>query len=259
LALAVALLAAGEILWLSAQRHLCPLPWTVYVGTALVVSSNWAGYLAGSGPPLGLFGWPLAALGAAVVLIFVAEIGRFSAPGHVTERLAVAVLTVTYVGVFMSFVVQLRFLGNGAWGIAAIASLVIVDKMADTGAYTVGRFIGRHPMAPTLSPGKTIEGACGGLLFACLGSAVMFYWLLPLMVAPAPAAAPGWGWIVFALLVAGAGMLGDLAESLLKRDAGCKDSSPWMPGFGGVLDVIDSLLMAAPAAYLCWALGLVGP
>jgi phosphatidate cytidylyltransferase len=59
------------------------------------------------------------------------------------------------------------------------------------------------------------------------------------------------------LIVGIAGMLGDLAESLLKRDAGKKDSSPWMPGFGGVLDVLDSILFAAPVAYLCWAMGLV--
>jgi phosphatidate cytidylyltransferase len=77
---------------------------------------------------------------------------------------------------------------------------------------------------------------------------------------PAPniAAAPAWGWLAYGLIVGVAGMLGDLAESLIKRDLGRKDSSDWMPGFGGVLDVLDSILFAAPVAYLCWALGLVG-
>jgi phosphatidate cytidylyltransferase len=70
---------------------------------------------------------------------------------------------------------------------------------------------------------------------------------------------PWWGWIAFGLLVGGAGMVGDLAESLLKRDVGRKDSSTWMPGFGGVLDVLDSLLLSAPVAWACWAFGLVGP
>ena len=71
------------------------------------------------------------------------------------------------------------------------------------------------------------------------------------------AATEPWRWIVFGLAVGAAGLLGDLAESLLKRDAGRKDSSPWMPGFGGVLDLLDSILFAAPVAYLCWATGLV--
>ena len=64
--------------------------------------------------------------------------------------------------------------------------------------------------------------------------------------------------LLFGLLVAAAGMLGDLAESLIKRDVGCKDSSTWMPGFGGVLDILDSVLLAAPVAWICWAMGLVG-
>ena len=67
-----------------------------------------------------------------------------------------------------------------------------------------------------------------------------------------------WGWIVFGLLVGAAGMVGDLAESLLKRDVGVKDSSTWMPGFGGVLDILDSLLLSAPVAWFCWATGIVG-
>ena len=69
--------------------------------------------------------------------------------------------------------------------------------------------------------------------------------------------APG-GWLVFGLAMGIAGIVGDLAESLLKRNVGVKDSSSWMPGFGGVLDILDSLLLSAPIAWLCWALGVVG-
>ena len=71
-------------------------------------------------------------------------------------------------------------------------------------------------------------------------------------------AGPASGWFIFGLLMGAVGMLGDLAESLLKRDVGCKDSSAWMPGFGGVLDILDSLLLSAPIAWLCWSLGIVG-
>ena len=69
---------------------------------------------------------------------------------------------------------------------------------------------------------------------------------------------PWWGWILFGLLVGTVGLMGDLAESMLKRDVGRKDSSTWLPGLGGVLDVLDSILLAAPFAWACWALGLVG-
>jgi phosphatidate cytidylyltransferase len=161
---------------------------------------------------------------------------------------------VVYVGLLLDFVVLLRL----AYGVAALASLVIVVKMADTGAYAVGRLLGRHKMAPVLSPGKTWEGAVGALLLASAASWATFAWLVP---AAAPDdLAPGMpgGWLVFGLLIGVMGMLGDLAESLLKRDAGLKDSSRWMPGFGGVLDLLDSILLAAPAAYACWALGVVG-
>ena len=129
--------------------------------------------------------------------------------------------------------------------------------MGDTGAYTVGRLIGRHKMAPSISPGKTVEGALGAFLFACLGSWLTFRWIVPFLPEGA-GPGPWYGWLLFGVLVGGAGMLGDLAESLLKRDVGVKDSSTWMPGFGGVLDILDSLLLSAPVAWFCWAFGLVG-
>ncbi len=137
-------------------------------------------------------------------------------------------------------------------------SLVVVVKMGDIGAYTVGRLIGRHKMAPRLSPGKTWEGLSGGLVFACVGSCAIFGWLVPWMRLEA-AESGIIGWIVYGLLVGLAGVLGDLSVSLLKRDAGRKDSSQWIPGFGGVLDLLDSILIAAPAAYVLWVTGLVGP
>ncbi|HBO45263.1 MAG TPA: CDP-archaeol synthase [Planctomycetaceae bacterium] len=173
-----------------------------------------------------------------------------------------------YVGLMLAFVVRMRL----GWGVGAVASLIIVVKMGDTGAYTVGRLFGRHKLAPVLSPGKTIEGAAGAIVFATVGAWVSFAWLVPAMaqgsaVSTATAATTGmaattagigWGWLVYGPLVGMAGLLGDLAESLLKRDAGRKDSSTWMPGFGGVLDILDSILLGAPVAYVLWASGVVG-
>jgi phosphatidate cytidylyltransferase len=77
---------------------------------------------------------------------------------------------------------------------------------------------------------------------------------LPLAI-PLDVGQQPWSWLVFGPFVGVAGMAGDLAESLLKRDAGVKDSSTWLPGFGGLLDLLDSILFAAPVAYLCWLLG----
>ncbi len=165
------------------------------------------------------------------------------------------ILAVLYVGMMLYSAVSLRMLH----GIGAVAAWIIVVKMGDSGAYFIGRSFGRHKLAPHLSPGKTIEGAIGGLASACLGSWLAFQFLVP-YCSPSSDYTPGpwWGWIVFGLLVGAAGMMGDLVESLLKRDAGRKDSSTWMPGFGGVLDILDSLLLSAPVAWFCWASGMVG-
>ncbi len=253
LALALSVLASSEMLWLFASRNLRPLAWPIYLGNALAVIANWAPHFTLLGKEMGPFGWPMAALALGLIGAFVGEMRRYTGPGRVTEQLASAVLALAYVGLLLSFVIQLRLFG-GVWGMPALLSLVIVVKMCDTGAYTVGRLIGRHKMTPLLSPGKTIEGLCGGLAFACFGSWVAFQWLFPQLTGGASRAAPEWGWLAFGLLVGLAGVIGDLAESLLKRDLGQKNSSSWMPGFGGVLDVLDSILLAAPVAYLCWTL-----
>ena len=257
LALMLAWLGSGEFLGLVSARGFKPAAAVVYGGSLLVVASNAVPMWWGDAR-LGALGWPLAALGVAVLAAFAAEMRRYERPGEVVERLALAVLGVCYVGLLLSFAAQLRLLGPScSWGVPAIASLVIVVKMSDIGAYTVGRLFGRHKMAPVLSPGKTWEGAAGGLVFACLGSWAALHLLFPRMTDQTPRL--DWAWLLYGLLVGGAGMLGDLAESLIKRDVGRKDSSDWLPGFGGVLDLLDSVLLAAPVALLCWKLGLVGP
>ncbi|HEV7225791.1 MAG TPA: phosphatidate cytidylyltransferase [Pirellulales bacterium] len=254
LALLLAGLAGDEMLRLMRSGNLRPLAWPIHAGNALLIAANYAPQALAAGDPLGPFGWLMLASAAGVMLAFVAEMRRYSGPGRVTEHLGAAVLAQAYIGLMLSFMIQLRLLG----GMAALLSLVIVVKMCDTGAYAVGRLAGRHKMTPLLSPGKTFEGLAGGLAFACFGSWLAFEHLVPWMFpGGASRAAPAWGWLAYGLLVGSAGVIGDLAESLLKRDAGQKNSSDWMPGFGGVLDILDSVLLAAPVAYLCWALGLV--
>jgi phosphatidate cytidylyltransferase len=122
-----------------------------------------------------------------------------------------------------------------------------VVKAADVGAYATGHLIGRHKLIAWLSPGKTIEGFIGGLVVAAIVAAL----ILTPPINPSftrPQA------LFVGLVLGGIGQLGDLLESLLKRDAGVKDSGK-LPGFGGLLDLLDSPLLAAPAAY--WLLKLI--
>ncbi|MBN1854088.1 MAG: CDP-archaeol synthase [Pirellulales bacterium] len=184
--------------------------------------------------------------------------------GETTVQLALATFVTVYVGGLLGFLVLLRMLPNESmrndWGLLALISMLCVVKLGDTGAYTVGRLIGRHKLAPRLSPGKTWEGAAGGLIASCLGAWITLILVPDWLGWTSEGMRTSWpAWSAYGLLVGFSGMLGDLAESLLKRDVGVKDSSAWLPGFGGVLDLLDSILFAAPVAFLFWYWGLVGP
>ncbi len=176
---------------------------------------------------------------------FLVEMWDFRGPHRIAERIGQTLLVVFYLGVLPSFFLQLRWLP--AQATLALALTVFVPKGNDIGAYFTGKFLtgrvlGRTPMTPLLSPKKTWQGAIGGMLAGC-AVAVGIATLGPVLPTTLSA-------VLFGLTVGVAGMFGDLAESLLKRDRQTKDASASVPGFGGVLDVIDSLLFAAPVAYL---------
>lgn len=251
LAVLLTVAATKEMLWMLGDRT-ATLAWPAYAGNVCMVL---AAATTACGDVHQLLAWPAFVLALAMACVFVAEMARYRQPGGTSERLGLAMLVLTYVGLYMVFVVALRFVAPDPAGILALASLVIVVKMCDTGAYTIGRLAGRHKLAPLLSPGKTIEGACGGLIWGVAAPVLVFVYLVPAL--GGPAAASWWRWAVYGALVAVAGSVGDLAESLLKRDLGHKDSSRWMPGFGGVLDLLDSVFLAAPVAWLCWKIELV--
>lgn len=188
------------------------------------------------------------------IAAFLVEMYRFHGPDRIVERISQTLLVIFYLGVLPSFFLQLRWLdstpnsGFPSRATLALALTVFIPKCGDIGAYFTGKFLtgrllGRHPMTPILSPKKTWQGLVGGLL-ASVGVAVgvqAMFEILPggMLVA-----------VAFGLTVGIAGVFGDLAESLIKRDRQTKDASTSIPGFGGVLDVIDSLLFAAPVAYL---------
>ncbi len=170
-------------------------------------------------------------------------------------------LAIVYLGVLPGFFLPIC-MTHSAWMVLAIVAVV---KSADIGAYTTGRLIGRHKLIPWLSPGKTVEGFFGGLVFAGLvgmGVAALFkmsggtWWPEGKRWELVPQAEALTGGFVAGIILGGVGQLGDLLESLLKRDAGVKDSGT-VPGFGGVLDILDSPLLAAPVAY--WMLKLMLP
>ena len=145
---------------------------------------------------------------------------------------------IMYLGWLASHYIALRSLEHGReWVIFALFSTF----MSDTSAYFVGRAIGRHKMTPSISPGKTWEGALGGLLGAVILSLILRWWL-PLPVSYLGAAAIAAGISIFA-------QIGDLAESLFKRNTGAKDSSKALPGHGGFLDRIDSVIFAGVFIY----------
>jgi len=158
-------------------------------------------------------------------------------------RVAETTLAVVYLGGAAALVVLMRL----DFGVEALILFLAAAKFTDIGAYFTGSAIGRHKLIPWLSPGKSFEGLVGGLLIGAL-VCVLGDWLCSLWLGERlftwPMAA------AFGLLTGLAGQFGDLCESLLKRSAGMKDSAALVPEFGGVLDILDSILLAAPVSYV---------
>jgi phosphatidate cytidylyltransferase len=197
----------------------------------------------GPGTPLSLFLVTGGLLGAALVVLARKVIERAIA------NIAVTLLIILYLGLLGSFVVRVRCLWPGPAGAAAVSFFLITVKSGDIGAFFVGKLLGRHKLAPWVSPGKTIEGAIGAILLAvataCGG--VLIWQRLESTLGPPPIQMSQA--IIFAVVMALCGLLGDLIESLMKRDVGSKDSGHIVPSFGGYLDIVDSPLFTAPIAW----------
>jgi phosphatidate cytidylyltransferase len=192
--------------------------------------------------------WVLGVFATVVLTSFLLEMAVFRGSGDSVARMATAVWMASYLGLLPCFIVQLRWLGDGRGGVA-LALAIFVPKTCDSGAYFTGRWIGKHRMTPLLSPNKTWEGAAGGLL-AAVAAAIAINRLGPALNQGLAAE------IGFGITVGLAALLGDLAESLIKRDSGRKDASQAVPGFGGILDIVDSVIFSAPVSY--WWLKGVG-
>lgn len=262
-----------EVLDLLEAGGLHPRRTTVYTGTLGMAACCWLACAVQEyksdfvGEMVSPHGWHWAATASLLTLLafaggiiigFAGEILRYTKPGGTLINLSGAMFAISYIGLLSCFIIQLRM----AFEIKAVLSLVVVAKMCDIGAYTVGRICGVHKVTPILSPGKTLEGMIGGILFAVLGAWLWFDFVIPWAFSTSwfsgtPRHISIIGWVTFGIAVGAGAILGDLSESLIKRDVMRKDSSRWMPGFGGFLDIFDSLLISAPIAYLWWAFHLV--
>lgn len=168
--------------------------------------------------------------------IFLYQYFRFKTVNTIANC-SVNCFAILYAGLLSSFILGIR-VDFGFW---PFLMFIFTVKSSDIGAYTVGKLFGKHLFSPNISPKKTWEGMAGGIILSGI-TAFVFAVCRGIMVWQAA--------VGFAILLAFIGQIGDLAESMLKRDAEQKDSAKSLPGFGGILDVIDSPLAASPVAYL---------
>lgn len=163
---------------------------------------------------------------------------------------ATSLLVILYLGFLGAFAVRLRCWqpdGEGTW---LLLSVLVVVKLTDIGAYFTGLAIGRHRMIPSISPKKTWEGLAGGVAASAGASALLLGWVVPAAVRGSVVGGLSWPQvIVFGVVMSITGQCGDLWESVFKRDSGAKDSGSLVPQFGGILDMIDSPLLALPVGY----------
>lgn len=236
--LAIALTATWELLQLIAQAGMTPLKTLTLAGSTAYLVALFLTSLFAPQQPLWYMAPPLVLLLLAM-LLFACELCRGS---HPTQTIAATVLSFVYITIPLGTALSITYLpppaDDGRWW---LLFLVVVTKGNDVAAYVVGRSWGRRPLAPYVSPKKTYEGAAAGLAAAAALGALFA------VVSPLPLT-PGYATLL-ALLLAAVAQLGDLTESLLKRDAGIKNSSS-LPGLGGILDIVDSLVFSTPLLYI---------
>lgn len=222
-----------------------------------IVLERWIGLGVGLVIPLSVFwgfeptkGWELFFMVLVFLSLFLLQLRRPDS-SHAIVGISTALFGIFYVSWCLSFLIKLRFvtgpsIPDGRW---LVALLLVAAKGGDIGAYTVGSLIGRHTLIHRVSPSKTWEGAVGGLLFSVVG-AVLFHPIFPEVALR--------HLVILGLMLGVLGQLGDLSESIIKRDCQVKDSGRLLPGLGGVLDVLDSLLFTSPICYFYVRKFLIG-
>ena len=238
----LAALAAWELFRMARETGALPLePAGIALAALLPIAVH--------GQRLGVYRLSLTAVVAMALVLFASTIWLRGPAGKPLSSVAITTFGIMYAGLF-SYIYALRY-HDYAVGAAAGTALVVLPLLltwaTDIGAYAFGRTFGKKKLIPSVSPGKTVEGAVGGLgltIIVCLlyvRFILMPYAQLGLTIQ---------GAVLFAIVVSVAAQTGDLAESLLKREAGVKDSSRIIPGHGGILDRFDSILFVMPIAFL---------
>ncbi len=180
--------------------------------------------------------WELLFLVIGLIFLILMQFRRRQNSGVIVD-ISTTLFGILYVSWFFSFLIKIRYLEGG---LGYLVAVLLITKLGDIGAYFIGSAIGKTPLMPRVSPKKSVEGAIGGLFCSVLGALISgpFLRLPPIH-------------IVFLGIALGIlGQIGDLSESLMKRDCAVKDSGSILPGMGGILDEIDSLLFTAPVFYL---------
>lgn len=179
--------------------------------------------------------WELLFIVLALLFLIIMQLRRRENSGTIVD-ISTTLFGILYIAWFLSFMIKIRYLPGG---LGFFVSVILITKLGDIGAYLIGSRFGKKPLIPRISPNKSIEGSIGGLFFSIAGALI---------------SKPFLNFSYFHLVLIGLflgilAQLGDLSESLLKRDCQVKDSGRIFPGMGGALDILDSLLFTAPAFY----------
>jgi phosphatidate cytidylyltransferase len=242
----LALAGLAEFYGLVEKHGLACFKWCGLLGGALLMVGtflNLTGHLGTSGSPARVNDFETGFIILFVLGLCVRQlVSRNGSTGMVA--IATTLFGLMYVPWLLNFIQKINFF-PGVEGKYFLLYFVLVTKFSDTGAYAVGSLIGRHKMIPRISPGKTWEGFGGAIALSTAASLVFWHFLGSHL--------EGMNWfhaVVLGVLLSVTAVIGDLIESLFKREAGVKDSGKFFPGIGGVLDLLDSLLFNAPIMYL---------
>lgn len=212
----------------------------VVIGNVAIIGGSYAAAVL---QPVTQIPWHLVLLGCLGLTVLLALIWRmFGGTDGYARDSAASLFIISYIPLLASFVGLILAAPHGA---AKVVAVFLCISGSDTGGYAAGATLGKHPMAPTISPKKTWEGLAGSFVLASAVSVAMSTLVLQ---------EPWWFGMLLALVVVIFGTAGDLIESMIKRDIGIKDMSSFLPGHGGVMDRLDSTLVAAPAAWLLFIL-----
>jgi len=229
LVIAVLGAAAVELVDLLRSTEIHPSLNSVLGGVMSLAVANWMPHISehlekrgGTPPgiyepsePISILSWPLLTFVGVLMVSFIVQSIQFQRPGRTMSTIAGTVLVVAYVGLLGGFIIQMRWFEGPLHGMVALVLFIGTAKGADTGAYALGRLAGRHKLWPSLSPNKTIEGAVGGLVFAVIAS------VLVTKAAQVLLGITLWRWpiaVVYGVVIGVVAQLGDLMESMIKRD-----------------------------------------